>query len=42
VERFFGLKQFRTVATRYGKREFAHQHTVGLASVPIWLRDPAR
>jgi hypothetical protein len=35
------LKQFRTVATRYGKRNFVHQHPAGLASIPIWLQDPA-
>jgi transposase len=42
VERCFSmLKQFRTVATRYGKRNFVHQHPAGLASIPIWLQDPA-
>ena len=41
VERCFArLKQFRAVATRYGKREFMYQGTVGLASIRIWLRDP--
>jgi transposase len=41
VERCFaGLKQFRAVATRYGKREFMYQGTVDLASIRIWLRDP--
>jgi transposase len=41
VERCFArLKQFRVVATRYGKREFMYQGTVDLASIRIWLRDP--
>jgi transposase len=39
--RCFGkLKQFRTVATRYDKREFMYQGTVDLASIRIWLGDP--
>jgi transposase len=39
--RCFGkLKQFRAVATRYGKREFMYQGTVDLASIRIWLGDP--
>lgn len=42
VERCFGkLKQFRAVATRYDKRKFMYQGTVDLASIRIWLRDPA-
>ena len=41
VERCFSkLKQFRAVATRYGKREAMYQGTVDLASIRIWLRDP--
>jgi len=41
VERCFGkLKQFRAVATRYDKRDFMYQGTVGVASIRIWLRDP--
>ena len=43
VERCFGkLRQFRAVATRYGKRERIYQGTVDLASIRIWLRDPVR
>ena len=42
VERCFAkLKQFRAVATRYDKRQFMYQGTVDLASIRIWLRDPA-
>ncbi len=41
VERCFAkLRQFRAVATRYGKREFGYQGTVDLASIRIWLRHP--
>jgi transposase len=43
VERCFGkLKQFRAVATRYDKREITYQGAVDLASIRIWLQDPAR
>ena len=42
VERCFAkLKQFRAVATCYHKREFMYQGTVDVASIRIWLRDPA-
>jgi len=41
VERCFSkLRQFRTVATRYDKREFIYQGTVDVAPIRIWLRDP--
>jgi transposase len=41
VERCFGkLKQFRAVATRYGKRDYMYQATLDIASIRIWLRDP--
>ncbi len=41
VERCFAkLKQFRAVATRYDKRDFMYQGTVGVASIRIWLPDP--
>jgi transposase len=35
------LKQFRAVATRYDKREYIFAGTVDVASIRIWLRDPA-
>ena len=39
VERFFNkLKQFRTVATRYDKRDDNYLASVKLASLRIWLR----
>jgi transposase len=38
---FFKLKQFRAVATRYGKRQQIYQGTVDIASTRIWLRKPA-
>lgn len=42
VERCFSkLKQFRAVATRYDKRERIYQGTIDVASISIWLRDPA-
>jgi transposase len=34
------LKQFRTVATCYDKRDFMYQATIDVASIRIWLRDP--
>jgi transposase len=37
---FSKLKQFRAVATRYGKRECMYQGTIDLASIRIWLQDP--
>ena len=37
---FSKLKQFRTVATRYDKRERIYQGTIDVASISIWLRDP--
>jgi transposase len=33
-------RQFRAVATRYGKRKEIYQGTVDLRSIRIWLRDP--
>lgn len=42
MQRCFGkLKQFRAVATCYDKREIIYQGTIDLASIRIWLRDPA-
>ena len=42
AERCFSkLKQFRAVATRYDKRDHLYQATVNVASIRIWLRDPA-
>jgi transposase len=39
VERCFGkLRQFRPVASRYGKRERIYRGAVDLASIRIWLR----
>jgi len=39
VERFFNkLKHFRTVATRYDKRDDHYLASVKLASLRIWLR----
>jgi transposase len=41
VERCFNkLRQFRSVATRYDKRERIYQGTIDVASIRIWLRDP--
>jgi transposase len=41
VERCFAeLKQFRAGATRYDKRDFMYQATIGVASIRIWPRDP--
>jgi transposase len=41
VERCFSkLKQFRSVATPLGKRDYMYQATVDVASIRIWLRDP--
>jgi transposase len=34
-------KQFQAVATRYDKREYIFAGTVDVASIRIWLRDPA-
>jgi hypothetical protein len=31
----------RAVATRYDKRDFAHRGSVDVATIRIWLRDPA-
>ncbi|WP_406108593.1 hypothetical protein [Micromonospora globbae] len=36
------LTQFRTVATRYDKREFMYQAAVDVATMKIWLRDLTR
>lgn len=36
------LKNFRAVATRYGKRELIYQGTIDVASIRIWLRDPVK
>jgi transposase len=37
---FSRLRQFRAVATRYGKRDYMYQGTVDVASIRIWLGDP--
>ena len=43
VERAFSkLRQYRAVATRYDKRDFVYRGTVDVASIRIWLHDPAR
>lgn len=43
VERCFNkLKGFRAVATRYDKLEEVYQGTIDVASIKIWLRDPAQ
>jgi len=42
VERCYSkLKQSRAVATRYDKRQQIFQGTIDIASIRIWLRDPA-
>src|SRR3954453_8459627 len=42
VERAFNkLRAYRGVAMRTDKREFVYNGTVDVASIPIWLRDPA-
>jgi transposase len=42
VERSIGkLKEFRAVAMRTDKREFVFRGTIDLASIKIWLRNPA-
>ena len=39
VERFFSkIKQFRAIATRYGRREDTYLASVKLAAIRIWLR----
>jgi transposase len=41
LERCFSkLKQFRSAATRYDKRERTYQGTIDVASISIWLRNP--
>jgi transposase len=41
VERAFcHLRQHRTVATRYDKRDYVWRGTVDLGSIRIWLRHP--
>ena len=35
------LRQHRAVATRYDKRELIYLGTIDVASIRIWLRDPA-
>ena len=41
VERAFcQLRQYRAVATRYGKRDYVWRGTVDVASIRIWLRHP--
>lgn len=36
------LRGTRAVATRYDKRDFVYRGTIDVASIRIWLRDPAR
>ena len=41
LERCFSkLKQFRSAATRYDKRERTYQGTIDVAPISIWLRNP--
>jgi transposase len=35
------LRGYRAVATRYDKREFVYKGTIDVASIGIWLREPA-
>ena len=35
------LKGHRAVATRYDKRDYVYRGTLDVASIRIWLRDPA-
>jgi transposase len=35
------LKGYRAVASRYDKRDYMYRGTVDIASIRIWLRDPA-
>jgi len=35
------LHGYRAVATRYDKREFVYKGTIDVASIGIWLRQPA-
>lgn len=35
------LRGYRAVATRYDKREFVYKGTIDVASIGIWLRQPA-
>ncbi len=40
VERAFcRLRQHRSVATRYDKRDFVYRGTIDVAAIRIWLRD---
>ncbi len=36
------LRNTRAVATRYDKRDFVYRGTIDVASIRIWLRDPAQ
>jgi transposase len=36
------LRATRAVATRYDKRDFVYRGTIDVASIRIWLRDPAQ
>lgn len=36
------LRTTRAVATRYDKREYIYQGSIDVASIRIWLRDPAQ
>ena len=41
VERCFAkLKQFRSAATRYDKRERIYQGIIDITSISVWPRDP--
>ena len=35
------LRGYWAVATRYDKREFVYKGTIDVASIGIWLREPA-
>jgi transposase len=34
------LKGYRSVASRYDKRDYIYRGTIDIASIRIWLRDP--
>jgi transposase len=42
VERAIGkLRQHRAIATRFDKRDYVWRGTIDVASIRIWLHDPA-
>lgn len=36
------LRGYRAVATRYDKRDYIYRATIAVASIAIWVRDPAK